>query len=528
MRYNNSILPATHIPGTTSNNMSPQVLPEAVTSQVNMKQATINGSKSSGSTKPSSRTQSSSNRSTGYKTGGKANIKRDNRYNSIAVDSRSNSSTKLNVVSNSLDTGRFGYRTNDSSPITIKSNKVDMFTNPLLPGEFDPINTNLSLMKLAVNVVEFDPLGFSTAGKDSIARQNFKLIYSKMVSTLANNPSKAYQTAFQDIQKVRTYFYNLWRLLLRYYELESILAWKPPHDQYNITLETIRRTFDKTEILFLKIDLAELLTLYYLPTEFVNLANYFNQSFKIGNVSDSKLFKFMSKELASAIGSNSVTSYIAIVRGEIADMNNATDDAVNNKLSNYTVAQLSGFLDKDFSFGKVYSSGLPSAANHAIHDLDAYDIFINQATLYSKGTSNYLYPSFDGKVNTPYVTHKEGSQVNTFTLSMQGYTNETNLDANQTGLLVEDVITIPNFFGEDRRVNKIAFSVLNTGLINATARLSTKNHMINDFHFVNLGSAFPFEKVSIPPSHTQIVYSNGEPVKDIATRSFHNQIFGNL
>lgn len=529
MRFNSSILPSTHIPGTMSNNMSPQMLPDAKTSNTQMKQATIRESSKSGTgSKPSPNSFSSSSRNTGRRTGGRGSVTRDNRYNSVKPNTRSNSSTKLSTISNSLDTGRFGYTTSDSTPISIKSAKVDMFTNPLLPGEFDPVNTDLSLMKLAVNVVDFDPIGWSTAGADSIAKENFKLIYSKMVSTLANNPSKAYQTAFQDISKVRLYFFNLFRLLKRYYELESILAWKPPHDQYNITLETIRRSFDNQAILFLKIDLAEILTLYYLPTEFVNLANFFNQSYKIGNITDSKIYKFMSKELATAIGTNSTTAYINAVRDEIAKINGTVDNTTNGILSNYTVAQISGFLEKDFTFGKVYSTGMPSAANHATHDLDAYDIFINQATLYSNASDNYIFPNFAGTVNTPYVTHKEGSEMSSFTIACQGYTNGPVLNANQTGLLVEDIVTVPNFFGTDRRTNKIALSVLSNGLIGMTARLSTKNHMINDFHFVNLGSAFPFEKVSIPPSHTQIVYSNGQPIKDVATRSFSNQIFGNL
>lgn len=528
--FNTSTLPSTRIPGTMSNNMSPQMLPDAKTSNTQMKQATIRDSRNSVSTnsKPASNYSPSSSRNTGRRTGGRGNVNRDNRYNSVKPDFRNNSSTKLSTISNSLDTGRFGYTTNDSSPISIKSTKVEMFTNPLLPGEFDPNNLDLSLMKLAVNVVSIDPLGWSTAGTDSIAKDNFKLIYSKMVSTLANNPSKAYQTAFQDITKVRTYFYNLWTLLIRYYELESILAWKPPHDQYNITLETIRRSFDNQVILFLKIDIAEILRLYYLPTEFVNLANFFNQSFKVGNTSDSKIFKFMTKELANAIGTNSTTTYIDTVRAEIARVNGTVDNTPANILSNYTVAQISGFLEKDFTFGKVYSTGMPSAANRSIHDLDAYDIFINQYTLYSNGNTKLIFPSFLGTQNTPYVTHKEGSQLNSFTIASQGYSSGPTLNANQTGIVVEDTVTVQNFFGENRTINKVAFSVLPNGNIGMTGRLSTKNHMINDFHFVNMSIPFPFEKVSIPPSHTQLVYSNGQPIKDVATRSFQNQIFGNL
>jgi len=534
MRLNNSILPSTHIPGTMSDNMSPQVLPEAKVAKQNMK-ATITTSKSNSvrsDSKPSQ--QPKSERSSGRRTGGKANITRNNRYNSVSTP-RNGGYVKANVSSSSsslLDAGRFGYNATDSSPIKISSNKISLFTNPALPGEFDPVYTDVNLSKLAINVVKVDPVGLATStGIDSVAKQNFKLIYYKMVSKLANNPSKAYQLTFSNINNVITYFKKIYVLLQRYYEIESILAWNPPASDYNNTLNGMRKLFDNSTMLFLKIEVVDMLKLYYLPTEFVNLANYMNQTYKTGSISDSKVFKFMSAELAQVFLTNSTTSYVATVKQDLANLANPTDDPTNYKLSAYTVAQISGFLEKDFSFGQRYSNGLPPAANCSIHDLEAYDIFINQSTLYSNTVGSttlaYSFPDYPANANTPYVSHKEGNDISTFQIACQGISSTAD-SATKTGIIVEESIDVPSINGQTRGINKLWATIESNGLTKIYSRNAIRTNIFNDFHFVDLGSTFPFNKVSIPPSHTQLLYMNGNPVKDVATRDFSDKLYGYL
>lgn len=531
MRFNSTTLPSTHIPGTMSGNMSPQQLPEAQVTKQNMK-ATVTTDKAN-STSKSSSPKSDNERKSGKRTGGRSRIQRENRYNSVnPPNTGGNVNTNVNGSSSkTLDTGRFGYNSTDSSPIKIRSNNISLFTNPVLPGEFDPTFGDVNLSKLAINVIDIDPIGFGNNGLYSIARDNFQLIYAKMVSKLANNPSKAYQDAFKNIEVIRTYFNGLFDLLKRYYEIESILAWNPPPSDYNHTLNAMRKLFDNSTILFLKIELVDALKLHYLPNEFVNLANYFTQTYKTGEVSDSKVFKFMSPELARVFLNNSTTDYVATIRSEIAKLNNPTDDANNGKLTFYTVAQVSGFLEKDFNFGKKYSNGLPAAANCAVHDLDAYDIFINQSTLYSNtvgsNKSQYYYPDYPANSNTPYASHKEGNQITTFQMASQGISSSA--DGNRkTGIIVEEFITIPNVNGQSRDINKLWAVMQPDGSIKVYTRSTTRTNIFNDFHFVDLNTDFPFVKVSIPPSHAQLLYMNGDPVKDVATRDFSDSIFGNL
>lgn len=535
MRFNSTGLPSTHIPGTMSGNMSPQMLPDAQVGNQNMK-ATITTNKANSTSKSSYSPYSQSDRNSGKRTGGKSSIKRDNRYTSVNPRQRGN--VNINVdssSSNSLDTGRFGYNTKDSSPIKITSSKMSLFTNPVLPGEFDPIFTDVNLTKLAVNVVDIDLIGYTRVSdsKLSIAAENFKLMYYKMVSVLANNPSKAYQIQFQNISTIKTYFNGLFVLLKRYYEMESILAWNPPPSEYNVTLDSMRKIFDNTTILFLKIDVVEMIQKYYLPDEFVSLANYFTQTFKTGNVSDSKLFKFTSKELAACFRDNSTTAYVTKVREEMGNLEATSDSPTTGKLTGYTVAQISGFLEKDFNFGRKYSSGLPGAANHAIHDLDAYDIFINQSTRYSNTignvTTDFRFPDLPASSNTPYASHKEGNDISTFQLAFQGVSSSAD-SILKTGFMVEDTIEIPLIgqVPQDRRVNKLWLAVNPDGTIKVYTRSTVRTNIFNDFNFVDLQSNFPFTKVSITPSHAQLLYMNGDPVKDVATRSFSNKLFGNL
>lgn len=537
MKFNSSMLPSTHIPGTMSGNMSPQVLPSSAPMANKLKAAISDSAKSRANTlgpnsKPNSNTWSG--RNSGNRKGGRTGIKRDNKYTSIRTP-KLGGNVNINIKSsgsNELDTGRWGYNSQDSTPVTVESSKIGMYTNPMLPGEFDPVYTDLSLTTLAVNCVDIDPIGYSrTNGKMSVALANFHLIYSKMVSRLANNPSKAYQIAFQNILNVKIYFGTLFDLLIRYYEMESILAWNPPDPEFNITLEAMRKIFDRTEILQLKIDLVELLQLYYIPNEFVNLANYFNQTFKTGEVSTSKVFKFMSSDLAIAIRDNSTAAYITLVRNTIAKIRNTTDVPADGLLSAYTMAQISGFLEKDFTFGQKYSSGLPAAANRAIHDINAYDIFINQSVRYSNKVgdtiTDYRFPDYPANANTPYVSHKEGDSISTFQIAFQGCSSTAD-ELDKTGFIAENTIAINDINGQPRRVNKLWIAVNPNGTMKVFTRSTVKTNIFNDLNFVDLNSTFPFTKVSIPPSHAQLLYANGDPLKDVATRDFSNKIFGNL
>jgi len=538
MKFNTSILPKTFIPGTTSGNMSPQMLPESTSNNKTMTMTSKAArSDSTRSTKSASDSKSPwfSSKPSGKRVGGKTNIKRDNKYSkAFGRSNGGNVNINLSSGSNSLDTGRWGYNSQDSTPIKIDSGKVSLFTNPLLPGEFDTTFTDLALSKLAVNVVDYDIIGFKTTSKDSIAYANFKILYSKMIAILANNPSKAYQVIFSNILNVRVYFVSLFNLLLRYYEMESILAWNPPYEEFNVTLNTMRKIFDRTEILQLKIDLVEFLQIYYLPTEFVNLANFFNQTFKTGDVSTSKVFKFMTPALASAIRDNSATAYITTVRDQIKNLRNDTDDASSGKLTAYSMAQLSGFFEKDFTFGQVYSSGLPAAANRAVHDpnravhdLDAYDIFINQSVLYSNSGANFVFPDYAAGSSTPYASHKEGSEISTFQIACQGVSSSAD-DLLKTGFMGEDTITINDINGQNRSINKLWMCAKADDTMKVYTRSTVRTKIFDDLHFVDLNSTAPFTKVSIPPSHTQLLYMNGDPVKDVATRNFQNKLFGNL
>lgn len=538
MKFNNSILPSTFIPGTNRGNMSPQMLPEAQTANTNMQAkmtTNTNRSNNSNNSKSNSKPNTSNNRVTGKRFSARSRISRSSeKPRGFKFDS-SNNNVTINVKGSSseLDTGRWGYNAKDSTPITISSNKMSLFTNTALPGEFDAKYTNVALAKLAVNVIKIDLLGFKRTldSKLSIARENFLLIYAKMVSVLANNPAKAYKDVFKDVRYIITYFFNIYSLLNRYYEIESILAWRPKETEYNVTLDQMRKIFDNSEMLFLKVDLVEHLMRYYIPMEFVNIANYFNQTYKTGTVSGSKLFKFMSPELAECFRDNNSTAYITTVRNELAAVNSATDDLTNFKLTAYTMAEITGFLDKDFTFGRKFSTGLPAAANCANHDLDAYNIFINQRVLYSNTsgatTSYYGFPDYASGADTPYVSHKEGDDTSIFELAFQGVSS--GIDASvKTGFLIEEDINISGVNGQARGVNKLWFVSNNDGSIKVFTRSTGVTNIFNDFHFVDLNSTFPFTKVSIPPSHTHLLYQNGDPIKDVATRNFSNKIFGNL
>lgn len=534
MKFNISTLPSTFIPGTNRGNMSPQMLPEAQINNSNM-QAKMTTNKGNNSKDSKQSYNTNSGRVSGKRLSAKSRISRSSeKPRGFKFDS-SNNNVNINVNSSSsnYDTGRWGYNAKESTPITISSGKMSLFTNPALPGEFDTKYSNVALAKLAVNVITIDPLGYRRTIdlKNSVARENFLLIYARIVSTLANNPAKAYKDLFQNVQYLIVYFTNIFNLLNRYYEIESVLAWKPKETEYNVTLDQMRKVFDRSDIFFLKIDLVEHLMRYYIPMEFVNLANYFNQTYKTGVVSGSKLFKFMSPELANAFRDNNTTAYITKVREQLAAVNAASDDLTGFKLSAYTMAQITGFLDKDFSFGRKYSTGLPPAANCANHDLDAYNIFINQRVLYSNTsgatTTYYGFPDYESGANTPYVSHKEGDDTSIFELAFQGVSS--GIDASvKTGFLVEDSIIINSVGGQNRMVNKLYFTSNPDGTIKVYTRSGSGSNIFNDFHFVDLASTFPFTKVSIPPSHTHLLYQNGDPIKDVATRSFSNKIFGNI
>lgn len=412
---------------------------------------------------------------------------------------------------------RYGIEERDSTPIDFKSEAFSSsFTNPYVQGDFqyDPL---INILKLSVNLAEITPCG--TTG--SKAEANFDDIYSAIITLMARE-SNASTTNLFTKSNLKVYFNTIWKLVNYFYEVDTILAWNPPAGEYNGTLNAMKELFANPAMLESKVDLGNKLRNYYIPSEFIKLSAWFNQTYKTGPLSDSKLFRWNTPKFAAAIKDNSVTAYIAEITATRALLNAASDSST--ALTANTTAFMSAALSKYANFGQINHQGLPLSTNKAVHDIKAYDIFINQSSKYTnKNAAEKLFPENTNKQRS-FCTHREPNNLDVLTLGLQG-TFSTAIGTQYSGLLTEGTVGV-SIDGTVRNINKLV--VYNNGTtLNIYARDTFKHRIFNDFHGVDMFIATA-EEVSINPSHTQLIYVDAASVMDVTVRKLQHQLFGNI
>lgn len=435
-----------------------------------------------------------------------------NKYTNIAMNNKSNNNSSYN--NNSGKDRYYGIDSRDGTAIKLNYPPVNtLYTNALDEGSRYSLNNaanNYSTQnnQVALNVIEFDPSGFS----GSVADRNFSNIFDRLLNKLSVLSNATTIQKFTR-QNFSLYIDKVVELVDLWYELDAFLAWSPQSDMYNEGLATIVGYLNTSDLTNAKYEARQFIKSLWLPTEIIKFIQWKNQTYRTSQLPNSSLMKMISATAFTSIDAKNPQAFINKLDKLQLDLSASADSPT--QLSSVTRSVMGGIF-KNYLNG-TFMEDLPLSCNTSVYDVCYCDIFANQSVIY--GLTN-IYPKYSG-TERQMVSFNDTNNISELTMAMQGYFVDTTTNA--TGLIREAATVQGTGVPSNRWI--IDWD-RNADVFNLLTRNNFYNHIGHDFHKADLVSASVTQLVSINPPGSQRVVVDGTTNTNIAVREVQNKLFG--